>query len=228
MPSPTKQSPVYHKLIEAGAALVEVSGWLLAERFGDAGQEALAARSNVGLFDHSSVPKWEIKGADVAEFLSSVLGTNIPEPGGAALTSSGYVGRVSRHHALFILDQQEGTLAARINEKSSHTGCVHVMDRTCGFGCFLLCGPSARSVLRKLTAVDLRETSFPDLSCACGPMAAIRVLIVRKDRAALPGYEIFFSREYGEYLWDAMMEAGSEFQMRPFGLAAARLLEGSV
>ncbi len=228
MPStwnPTKQSPVHHKLVESGAVLAQVSGWLLAEHFGNAQEELLAVRSSVGLADLSWVSKWEIQGTEVRRFLTSILGEKIPEPGRAALVSSGYACRGSRNHALFVSDQETAPFTARPSAWGSNAGCLHATDRTNGFGSFVLCGPRARAVLSKLTSLDLRERFFTDLSCAWGPMAAIRVLLVRKDRSGVPGYEIFFSREYGEYLWDAVKEAGMEFHLRPFGLAAARILE---
>lgn len=222
---PIKRSPVHHKLAESGAVLAEVSGWFLAEHFGDAQAEAEAARASIGFCDLSSTAKCEVKGADVSEYLGSILGGPPPLPGRSALVGSGYVCRISRYHAIFIFDPEDAAFAARIREASSHFPCAHVTDRSSGLGCFFLCGPQACAVLRKLTPLDLRPAVFPDFSCAYTPMAAIRVLVARRDRWRLPGYEIFFSREYGEYFWDVLREAGEEFQMRPFGLLAARLLE---
>lgn len=223
--SPTKQSPVHHKVVKAGAILAPFSGWLLAEHFGNAQDEVLAVRSSAGLCDLSWVVKREIKGTEVARFLTLILGGKIPEPGHAIVSSSGTICRVSPGHAFFIFEQENAPLATRLGETISNEGCLHLTDRTSGFGGFLLCGPKARAVLNKLTSLDLRERIFPDLRCAWGPLAATRSLIARKDRSGLPGYEIFFSREYAEYLWEAVMEAGAEFRLRPFGLAAARLLE---
>lgn len=222
---PIKRSPVHHKLVALGAVLVQVSGCSLAKDFGDADEEATFVSMGVGMADVSSVPKLEAKGTDVGELLGSLLTGQVPEPGGVVAMGLDYVCRVSRNHALFILDPENPTLTDQIRECSSQARCVHLTDRTSGFGRFLVCGPEASAVLRKVTSVDLRETIFPDLRCACAPMVAIRTIIVRRKRSKIPGYEIFFSFEYGEYLWDALMEAGQEFQIRPFGLAAAQLLE---
>jgi sarcosine oxidase subunit alpha len=38
------------------------------------------------------------------------------------------------------------------------------------------------------------------------------------------GYEIHFPAAYGEHVWDALLEAGSEFGIRPFGLEPQRIL----
>ena len=228
MPSiwkPVKQSPVHHQLTKCGAVLSEVSGWLLPEHFGDTQEEALAVGSSVGLADLSSVPKWEIKGSDVSRFVMSVFGVETLDPGYASRVSLGTLSRVSRHHALLVMDQAEAHAPGQIGDESSFTGCVHITDRTSGLGNLVLCGPRAADVLGKVSSLDLRELVFPHLRCASGPVAAIQTLVVRRDRKTIPAYEILFSREYGEYLWLAISAAGEEFHLRPFGLAAARMLE---
>ncbi len=222
---PTKQSPVHHQLIAERAVLTKTSGGLVAEHFGNAQEEARVVRSGVGLCDLSSVQKWEIKGTELSRHLASVLGGAIPHPGGVAPGNSGALCRVSRFHALFVADQGDALNGSFLLNERSSAECFHVTDRTSGLANFLLCGPRARDVLGKLTSLDLREDPFPNLRCACGPVAAIQALMVREDRGHLPGYQILFSREYGEYLWGVVRRAGEEFQLRPFGAAAMRLLE---
>jgi sarcosine oxidase, subunit alpha len=58
-------------------------------------------------------------------------------------------------------------------------------------------------------------------------MAGIRVLLVRRDRRGLLGYEILVSREYAEYLWNVLMAAGQEYGIRIHGFEALRLLGSS-
>ena len=38
------------------------------------------------------------------------------------------------------------------------------------------------------------------------------------------GWELHFPAEYGEYIWDSIMDAGREFGISPFGLEAQRIL----
>ncbi len=223
---PVRRSPVHHKLVELGAVLEVVSGWSVVEHFGDPVKEEVGVRSGVGLADLSLCPKWEVKGTDMTHLPRLVPGQGVPEvpsPGNAVQTESGYLCRVSPNHALWIL--QKDSVLPTVLSINVASRCLHLTDRTFGLGCFLVCGTKARAVLQKLTALDLRETKFPNSACASVPLAAIQVLVVRKDRSDLFGYEILFSREYGEYLWTAVMEAGSEFGMYALGLAAVRSLE---
>ena len=78
--------------------------------------------------------------------------------------------------------------------------------------------------MRKLTTLDLRPAQFPDLSCAQGSLAGIHTLVIRADIQAHLAYQVYCGREFGEYLWDALLDAGQEFGARPFGLAAQRQL----
>jgi heterotetrameric sarcosine oxidase gamma subunit len=216
---PIKRSPLHHSLTRAGAALTQISGWLVAEHFGDALREAQAVRSGAGLCDRSSAPKFEIQGKETAATLHAVLGAPSPEAGRAAAAAWGCACRLGPEQALLVLDAESAS-PAWLSQSKLQARCAHMVDRTHGYASLLLCGPAASDILRKLTSLDVRDEKLPNLSCAAGPMASIRVVLLRRDRARLPGYEVFCNREYGEYLWSAVMEAGAEFKMKPFGRAA--------
>ena len=222
--TPVKKSPVHHKLVQLGAVFEPISQWSCATEFSDPEEEADAVRCGAGLLDLSFTSKWELKGQGVGQFLGSILDRPAPEPGGVASTDSGYAARISPDHALIVSDQGDDRIIAQITDRNSLSGCFHVTDRSSGLGNFLVCGPQTRALLRRLTSLDLRESSFANLQCRCGPMAATHATIVRRDRGSLAGYEILCHSEYAEYLWDCLVEAGEDFEMRPFGLTAHRLL----
>ncbi len=203
--------------------MAESEGWQLPLHFGDAAQESEAVRSAVGLTDSSATRKWEIKGADLGSFIGS--SSDYPAPGQVVVADFGWLCRISYKHALLVSDQDSPTLLSQIEQQCSAENCLHLLDRTDGLTNLWLSGPRAASVLSKLGAFDLRESGFPDLRCICGPMAGIQTFLVRRDQHGLPGYEVLFASEYGSYLWDAIMEAGKEFQIRPYGRDAIRLLE---
>lgn len=217
---PIKRSPLHHAHHRAGAVLTEICGWVLAEHFGDPREEARAIRERVGVCDRSFLPKFEAQGKDLA----SALGDATPASGRVVVANWGYACRLGPDQALLVFSAVDATPPRWLSEGKPPAGCAHIVERTHGHGGLLLCGPAAPAVLRKLTSLDVRDEKFPDLSCAAGPTAAIRVVLARKDRAQLPAYEVFFSREYGEYLWGAVLEAGAEYGLQPFGLAAARQL----
>jgi sarcosine oxidase subunit alpha len=55
-------------------------------------------------------------------------------------------------------------------------------------------------------------------------VAGIPALLLRLGFVGEIGYEIHVPAEYGAALWDALMEAGKEFGISPFGVETQRLL----
>ena len=55
-------------------------------------------------------------------------------------------------------------------------------------------------------------------------VAGVPTLLLRIGFVGETGWELHFPSEYGEYMWDALMEAGAEFGIAPFGLEAQRIL----
>ncbi len=97
-------------------------------------------------------------------------------------------------------------------------------DVTSVFANVLLAGPHARDVLGKLTSLRLLEEALPNLSCAQAGVAHTHAIVLREDLAGAPAFQILIGREYGESVWESMVHAGREFQLRPFGLKALELL----
>ena len=196
---PLGRSPLHYRLTREGAVFSEYSGWLVADHFGNAQDEAESARSAAALGDFSFAGKWDIQGAGLERSLRRIVeGTAVPRPRRATACEGGYLCRLMPDRALLVLDRADAEISTKLRELGGST-CLHSVDRTSGYGRLLLCGPQARLVLSKVTPLDLRGSTFPDFSCAWTPMAGIRVLLARRDRRRLPGYEVLVSREYAEY-----------------------------
>jgi sarcosine oxidase subunit alpha len=87
-----------------------------------------------------------------------------------------------------------------------------------------LAGPRARDVLARLTTLDLSAAAFPYLGAVEGLVAGIPTLLLRIGFVGELGFEMHFPADYGEAMWDALLEAGAEFDIRPFGVEAQRVL----
>ena len=103
-------------------------------------------------------------------------------------------------------------------------GCAHVVDLSSGLAGARVTGPSAHLLLAGVTEFDVSPSAFPDMSCAQARAAEIHCVILRSDLAGLASYELFFGREFGEYMWEALLEVAEEHRGGPVGLEAmARL-----
>ena len=81
-------------------------------------------------------------------------------------------------------------------------------------------GPLSNLLLGKISELDVSPTTFSDMRCAQTKTAEIHGTLLRMDRGSLPSYELYFPREFGEYMWDALMEAGAEYRVAPVGFEA--------
>ena len=66
----------------------------------------------------------------------------------------------------------------------------------------------------------MRERALPDRRCVQTSVARVPALIVRFDRLGVPVYEIMVPRDYGEYAWEALFDAGVPTAVRLAGAAA--------
>ena len=232
----TKLTAMHHQHLELGATMADYGGWQRPVRYRSTGVELEAVRNAAGLSDMSPVAKLLVQGSEAAASLSSLLRGAPTETGRAAECSLAGV-NVDDHapilaclladYELFVTSTPEAAsfLGALLSE--SLTGCAHIVDMTPALAAVNVAGPATRRTVSKLTDLDLSADSFPDLSCVQGMLAEVHATIVRRDRGTLPSYDIYFGRDFGEYLWEAILEAGREYGMAPVGVEALKeLAEG--
>jgi glycine cleavage system aminomethyltransferase T len=56
-------------------------------------------------------------------------------------------------------------------------------------------------------------------------VAHVHAIVLREDIKAIPGFHILVSREYAEAVWEAVLDAGRESRLQPFGLEALMRLQ---
>jgi glycine cleavage system aminomethyltransferase T len=96
----------------------------------------------------------------------------------------------------------------------------HIHEPLSPYARFLIAGPDVRALLSKLTSLNL------DLSTAFGTVAHVRSRVTRHNLGFLvPGFLLDVPRDYAESVWEAVLHAGEEFYITPFGLEAHRRLE---
>ncbi len=80
---------------------------------------------------------------------------------------------------------------------------------------FLIAGPNTPALMSKVTSLN------PDLTKAYGSVAHVRALVERDEL----GFLVMIPRDYAEFVWEALLHAGEEFHITPFGVEAQRRLE---
>jgi sarcosine oxidase subunit alpha len=87
-----------------------------------------------------------------------------------------------------------------------------------------LAGPRAREVMGRVCELDCSNEAFAYLDGRQALVAGVPSLILRIGFVGEVGYEIHCAAAHGERLWDALLDAGRDAGVRPFGLEPQRIL----
>jgi len=108
-------------------------------------------------------------------------------------------------------------------------GTVTIRDITMEWACLALWGPKARQVLQKITRDDVSNVGFPYLHARVIDINGAGVWAQRVSYVGELGWELYVPPDRAEPVWDALAEAGKEFDMEVGGykvLDSLRLEKG--
>jgi sarcosine oxidase subunit alpha len=235
---PLKRTPLDENHRSAGAEMVELGPWLRAHNYGSPQDEALTVRERVGIIDVSTLGKLDVRGADAGKLLDKVYThrfSNLREGRirygllcgeNGAIMDDGTVTRLSEDH--YFVSTTTGNVDAIedwFNWWLAGTDMdVFVTNVTSSYGAINVAGPRAREALSKLTDVDLSSDAFGYMRSVGGSVAGVPCIFLRIGFVGEVGWELHFPSEYAQHLWKALMEAGAEYGIGPFGLEAQRIL----
>jgi len=218
--------------VVAGETIREKWSFRRSNYFEFVGAECRHVTEHVGLQDMSAFAKCQITGPGAEDWLNTLLSNVVPKKVGKVtlsylLTDAGGVraeftvykkapqcyflvsaGAMERHDQDYLI-------------KSLPTdGSVRFERLTTSMGVLVLAGPRARDVLAKVTHADLSNAAFPWLTGKTISIGAARVEALRVNFIGELGWEIHHPIEMQNYIFDTLMAAGAEFQIKPFGIRA--------
>ena len=95
---------------------------------------------------------------------------------------------------------------------------VSVFDATHGRALLRISGQRAADLLSKVCAIDLSQQIAPNGAAFRSSVAKVVTDVVRDDRDA-PSYLLHCERSSGQYLFDALLDAGGEFGIQVEGFS---------
>jgi len=254
-----RRLPLDERLRRAGAAFGDAAGW---ERpawfepeaaseptwgydfdrpswFGPVGEEVLACREGVALFDLSSYSKFLVQGTGAVDALQGLCASNVDvEPGRVVYTvlcnerggveMDPTVTRLAEDRFLVLAP----TLYQRRTEILLRGGMgadAVATDVTSGLACLHLAGPASRDVLGELTDADLRNEAFPFLSAREIEVGWAKAWALRVSYTGELGWELHVPTEFAADLYDKVVAAGARHGLRhagAFAFDALRLERG--
>jgi len=198
-------------------------------------------RSSVGIADTSTLGKIDVQGPDAAEFLDRVYvngfsklavgkarygfmlredgivlddgtTTRISETQFFMTTTTAQAARVMSHLE-FLLQVVWPTLRVTVASVSDQWAAMSVA------------GPRARDALQAaFPHLDLSNAALPFMGVldtgGSGPLDKVALRILRLTFSGELAYEIFTPTHHGLVVWEHVLEAGTPWKMRPYGLEA--------
>ena len=84
----------------------------------------------------------------------------------------------------------------------------------------LVLADQARDILQKITRADLSNAAFPWLSSRLIEVNLAPAMAFRMNFVGELGWELHHPIEFQNHIFDALMDAGAEFGLKPFGIRA--------
>jgi methylglutamate dehydrogenase subunit C len=247
---PVRKSPLHQWGEEHGAVFVETGLWMRSSWFPRAGEdwlaaatrEVLATRNGVGLCDVSTLGKIDVQGKDAGRFLDILYcntfstlavgkaryGLMLREDG--IVMDDGTTSRFAEDH--FVMT----TTTANAAKVMSHMEFVHqalfpdldvtYTSVTEQWAQMAIAGPAARATLNKIIdGAKLDDANTPYM--AAREISILKGLPARLFRISFSGehaYELAVPADFGNGVARALMQAGKEFGITPYGIEALSIM----
>jgi sarcosine oxidase subunit alpha len=244
---PTRLTPTHDWAKAQGAVFVETGLWLRAQYFPRDGEDWLAAtsrevaavRGGVGICDVTTLGKIDLQGPDAAKFLDCVYANGF---GNLAVGRARY-GLMLREDG-FVMDDGTAARLAETHYVMTTTTAnaakvfqhlefcrqwlwpeldVALISVTDQWAQLALAGPRSRDVLRKVVDApfDVSNEAVPYMAARaveiCG---GVKARLFRLSFSGELAYEIAVPARFGDALAAALMAAGEEFAIVPYGTEA--------
>jgi aminomethyltransferase len=217
-----KRTPLYDEHVRRGAKIIPFGGWMMPVQYTSIMEEHQAVRKNVGMFDISHMGQLIVDGSGARGWLNTMLTNNIDKLD------------VGQGQYTFLLNESGGIIddliAYRIGEETfllvvnaSRTdedldwlqkhlpGDAKIDNRSADFGGVAIQGPRVVDLFADLPArnhiVDVELDGMP-------------VSIARTGYTGEDGVEVFFRASDAARFWNAVLEKGEKFGIKPCGLGA--------
>ncbi|BAI74488.1 sarcosine oxidase, subunit alpha (plasmid) [Azospirillum sp. B510] len=242
---PTRLTPTHAWATERGAVFVETGPWLRAQYYPRPGErdwletvnrEVTAVRTGVGLCDVSTLGKIDIQGPDAGTLLDrlyinawSTLGVGKARYGvmlreDGMVMDDGTTARLGPNH--FVMTTTTAN-AVKVFQHLEHALQVlwpdldaQIASVSDQWAQIAVAGPKSRDTLARIVDApfDLSNDSFPFM--AAGELTVLGGLRARLFRISFSGelaYELAVPAGQGDRLVRALMEAGADFGITPYG-----------
>ena len=233
-----RKTPLYDEHVRLGAKMVPFSGWLMPVQYTGIVEEHQAVRNSVGIFDISHMGQFIVDGPGAREWLNTMLTNNINkldvgtgqysfllnERGG--IIDDLIVYRIGDQNFLLVVNaaRTESDFAwlqkhlPAVAAAVSAANTVQIDNRSANFGGVAIQGPRVVELFRAVFGENVQPPSRNEIVDV--PFDATTVSVARTGYTGEDGIEVFFAATDAVKLWNAALEKGKPFGIKPCGLGA--------
>jgi aminomethyltransferase len=230
-PGEYSKTPLYEEHVRLGARMVPFAGWLMPVQYTSIVEEHQAVRNNVGIFDISHMGQLIVDGVGAREWLNTMLTNNVDKldvgTGQYTFLLNGHGGiiddlivyRISEQKFLLVVN------AARTDEDfawlekwQDADATMRLTNRSADFGGIAIQGPRIAELFHALFGPDIDLPSRN--SIVDSPFEGTTVSVARTGYTGEDGIEVFFRAPDAVKFWNAALEKGKAFGIKPCGLGA--------
>ena len=225
-----KSTPFTDIHIALGAKMHEFAGYNMPIEYSGINDEHLTVRTGVGVFDVSHMGEIWVKGPKALDLIQKLCSNDASKlnvgqaqyscfpngKGGIVDDILVYYFEPEKYMLVVNASNVEkdwnwlndnNTVDAVLENASDHTAQLAVQ------------GPKAAELLQKLTPVNLSEVPYYHFTV--GEFAGVpNVILSNTGYTGAGGFELYFYPEHGVKIWNALFEAGKEYDIKPIGLGA--------
>ncbi|WP_219224043.1 glycine cleavage system aminomethyltransferase GcvT [Pedobacter antarcticus] len=225
-----KNTALTDKHISLGAKMVPFAGYNMPVQYEGINAEHATVRKSVGVFDVSHMGEFIIKGDNALDLIQRVVSNDasklydgkvqyayLPNENGGIVDDL-LVYRIDGKTYMLVVNasniekdwnwiQKFNTEGVEMHNISEKTSLLAVQ------------GPKAAEALQSLTEIDLASMEY--YTFTKGKFAGVdNVIVSATGYTGAGGFEIYCDNEHAEAVWDAVFQAGADYQIKPIGLGA--------
>lgn len=227
-----KRLPLHHIHQQLGAKIMPFAGYEMPVRYTSDIDEHQTVRNAVGIFDVSHMGEFIVKGNDACNLIQRVSAND------AALLFDGKVqysylpneqGGIVDDLLVYQISPVEFMLVVNasniekdwnwINQHKRDDEDVELINISDDMCLFAVQGPLAAQALQPLTDAKLDSMSYYTFE-KTNFAGAANAIVSATGYTGAGGFEIYVANEQAEGVWDAIMEAGAPYGIKPIGLGA--------
>ena len=193
-------------------------------------KEVNNVRTNVGYIELANFSKHHFKGPDAKKFLNLIMAGKIPKPGRINLSPMlSNQGKLYGDLTIGCLEEENYYIFGSGAAQEAHRRWFELnfdkfnltyKNKSDDFHGIAVAGPNSRKVIQKIVREEISNQNFHFRDIKKIFVGGVPAIVCRLSFTGELGYEIYVAPQYLIKLYEEIIEAGKEFNIKPFGSRA--------